>query len=487
MMDKKYGILRSDMSDTFRDIKTENTPLPPTSIVIFGGTGDLAQTKLYPALLDLYAHGALPTGFRIVGISRQKLTYEDYVEFVKKSLAKKVGSYEPSVIEQFCQNIEYHDGDFSSSSTYTDLLSWLKNFDDSVMQCTNKLFYLAVPPQLYSVIFKNLDESGLMRTCDGVYSWARVLVEKPFGRDLVTAQKLEEELCSRFTEEQIYRIDHYLAKDSIENIIALRFANTILSDSWYNRQVESISIRLLETKDVANRGAFYDGVGALRDVGQNHVLQILALLTMTPSDISTVESIRVARAEVLESLINPIKVVKGQYRGFASTAGVAPDSTTDTYFKIETALSSSRWSGVPITLEAGKALDKNINEVVVTFRPQVNWQTQAEPHVKDHRNVLTMQYSPEQKITLSVWVKKPGFAFALEERVLELSRGESVDDYSPEAYERVLYDCISGDQTRFVSGAEVMAAWKFITPLLQSDNIPLVIYEPGTSGPDNVK
>ncbi len=468
------------------DLMLKKASLPPTSIVIFGGTGDLAETKLYPALLDLYVHGALPNQFRIIGISRKALSPEEYHEFVKKSLEKKISSYEQSVVAQFCQHIEYLAGDFGLASTYSELLSLLKEFDGEVMQCTNKLFYLAVPPQLYSGIFKYLDESGLMRTCDGVLSWARILVEKPFGRDLMTAEILEEELCSRFDEEQIYRIDHYLAKDSIENIIALRFANTILSDSWYNGQVESIAIRLLEKKDVANRGSFYDGVGALRDVGQNHVLQILALLTMTPSDISTVSAIRAARAEVLESLLPPTYVIKGQYKDFTKTIGVASDSLTETYFKIKTELSSSRWSGVPITLEAGKALDKNINEVVVTFRPQVNWQRETEPHVKDHRNVLTMQFSPEQRITLSVWVKKPGFTFALEERVLELIRSEAVDAYSPEAYERVLYDCIAGDQTRFVSGAEVMAAWKFITPLLQTDNIPLFSYEVGAQWSDSL-
>ena len=471
------------MTNSLNDLMAKKASLPPTSIVIFGGTGDLAETKLYPALLDLYAHGALPNNFRIIGVSRKALSPEEYLKFVRNSLEKKIGSYEPGVVEQFTRHVEYRSGDFNEASIYSDLLSLLKNFDHEVKQCTNKLFYLAVPPQLYSGIFKNLAESGLMSTCDGLLSWARVLVEKPFGRDLMTAQLLEEELCSRFTEEQIYRIDHYLAKDSIENIIALRFANTVLSDSWHNGQVESIAIRLQEKKDVSNRGSFYDGVGALRDVGQNHVLQILALLTMAPSEISSVGAIRAARAEVLESLLSPTSVIKGQYKGFTETTGVSPDSATETYFKIETELKGARWSGVPITLEAGKALDRNINEVVVTFRPQVNWQKDTQPHVKDHRNVLSMQFSPEQRITLSVWVKKPGFAFTLEERVLELTRCEAEDAYSPEAYERVLYDCIAGDQTRFVSGDEVMAAWKFITPLLETDIVPLILYEAGTVGP----
>jgi glucose-6-phosphate 1-dehydrogenase len=460
--------------------------LPPTAIVIFGGTGDLAQTKLFSALLDLFAHGALPDRYTIIGISRKALTDAEYQSFVRECLAVKRHAYAPEIITQFCEQFRYLSGNFDDRTTYEAIATALNTFDATVGQCTNKLFYLAVPPQLYSSIFTLIDESDLMHLCDGVGSWARILVEKPFGRDLETAEQLEKELCARFTEEQIYRIDHYLAKDAVENIIALRFANTVLSDSWHTAQVESIQIKLAETKDVATRGSFYDGVGALRDVGQNHVLQILALLTMAPEDITTVTSIRQARAEILEHLSVPSRVCRGQYAGYTTTPGVAPDSTTETYFKITTELALPRWAGVPITLEAGKALDKNLNEVVVTFRPQVKWQHVAEPHVRDYRNVLTMQFSPEQRITLSVWVKKPGFAFSLEERVLELVHAPAEDTYSPEAYERVLFDCITGDQTRFVSGAEVMAAWKFITPLLAQADTTIVKYEPGSAGPETL-
>jgi glucose-6-phosphate 1-dehydrogenase len=460
-----------------------NSALLPTNIVIFGGTGDLAKRKLFSALLDLYANGALPNYFKVLGVSRKELSQSDYQTFVGASLENKNHKYTTELITEFCQHFEYCAGNFDDPKTYQTISETLKQFDTEVGQCCSKLFYLAVPPQLYGGIFKYLDEAKLMELCDEVYSWSRILVEKPFGEDLETAQALEQDLCARFTEEQIYRIDHYLAKDSIENIIALRFANTVLSDSWHAGQIESIRIRLFEKNDVASRGSFYDGIGALRDVGQNHVLQILALLTMTPLDITTVKSIRSARAEVLENLLPPKKIIKGQYKGYTETSGVSASSTTETFFRLETELSNTRWAGVPIILEAGKSLNQNINDVVITFRPQVNWQKVNEPHVKDHRNILTIQFSPEQRITLTVWVKKPGFAFSLEERKLDLVHYEAVDTYSPEAYERVLYDCISGDQTRFVSGDEVMAAWKFITPLLRETDIKLEIYEPGTAGP----
>jgi len=455
--------------------------LPPTAIVIFGGTGDLAQTKLFSALLDLFAHGALPDRFAVIGVSRKPLSDDEYRDFVRDSLAVKRHSYAADIVSHFCGHFVYQSGNFDDQSTYDAVATQLKRFEDGVGQCTDKLFYLAVPPQLYKEIFTSLDESGLMQLCDGIDSWARILVEKPFGRDLETAEMLEKELCARFTEEQIYRIDHYLAKDAIENIIALRFANTILSDSWHKDQVESIHIKMAETKDVNNRGSFYDGVGALRDVGQNHILQILALLTMDPVDVTSVASIRSARANILGHLLPPSLVRKGQYVGYRETSGVAPDSKTETYFKLVTGINLTQWSGVPITLEAGKALGKDLNEVVVTFRPHE--QNLAKSAQQKIRNVLTMQFSPEQRIVLTVWVKKPGFAFDLEERVLELVHTSAEDKYSPEAYERVLFDCITGDQTRFVSGDEVMAAWKFITPLLSSADSTIEEYEPGSAGP----
>ncbi len=475
-MDKNLSLRQNQMEES------------PTVISIFGGTGDLAQTKLFSALLDLFAHGALPNKFKVIGISRKNLSDQEYQTFVADSLKSKGCDYRGEIVKKFCDHFSYLAGNFDDEVTFHCLGESLKEFDRSTGQCTNKLFYLAVPPNLYRSIFRYLDESKLMKLCDGVTSWSRILVEKPFGRDLATAEALEKDLCSRFLEEQIYRIDHYLAKDAIENIIALRFANTVLADSWHGEQIESIKIRLFETKDVSSRGSFYDGVGALRDVGQNHVLQILALLTMDPLDIEKVDSLRQARAAVLRSLTAPTKVIRGQYVGYQETKGVEPNSNTETYFKIETKLDTDRWRNVPITLEAGKALAQNINDVVVTFKDRKNSAaaTTGSNNFSRQSNILTIQFSPEQRITLTVSVKKPGFSFALESRELELMHSPALDVYSPEAYERVLYDCIVGDQTRFVSGQEVMAAWRFITPLLEETVTPLVKYEPGSAGVDTL-
>jgi glucose-6-phosphate 1-dehydrogenase len=458
----------------------------PTAIVIFGGTGDLAATKLLPALLDLYVAGALPKQFVVLGLSRKELTDFEYQSYVRTCVDTKGHHHHADVVQEFCAHARYLSGSFAEAGTYDLITKKLEGFDASIMQCTNKLFYLAVPPQYYESIFTHLASSQAMKLCDGVGSWARLLVEKPFGKDLLTAQKLEEQLCATFTDEQIYRIDHYLAKDAIENIISLRFANSILADSWNKERIESMHVKLFETKDVASRGSFYDGVGTLRDVGQNHLLQILALLTMQAADVSQASSVRTARAVALEALLAnvPEEIIRGQYAGFAETKGVASDSKTETYFKVSFVASAPEWSGVRMTLEAGKALSESVNEVLVTFRPLGLCHCAAESGLHEHRNVLRIQFTPEQVLSLSMWIKQPGFYFALGKHELELLHSTSADTYSPEAYERVLFDCIVGDQTRFVSGREVEAAWQFIMPILAAfADAPLHIYEQGSQGP----
>ncbi len=455
----------------------------PTSIVIFGGTGNLAETKLLPALFDLFVQNLLPDSFCVLGLSRRALSDEEYRTFVHDSIVAKKAQYDESALSAFCAHTRYLSGGFDDATSYEAVKAALNTFDTEIGQCTNKLFYLAVPPNLYSNIFSKLKESNAMALCDGVGSWSRLLVEKPFGSDLTTAEALEAQLCDLFTEEQIYRIDHYLAKEAIENIMSLRFANSILYDSWNGNKIESIDIRLFESQNVSTRGSFYDGIGALRDVGQNHMLQMLALLTMQPADISDAHAVRAGRLAALKSLvmreIDPH--VRAQYAGYRETAGVNPQSETETYFRIETHIDSELWKDVRVTLESGKALHTSLTDVVITFRAidECACATQAVPH--EHRNTLRLTFSPEQSMRLTMWVKEPGFSFKLHERELVLAKEEGEALRSPEAYERVLYDCIIGDQTRFVSGEEVVAAWQFITPLLTLfHSLPLRGYAEGS-------
>jgi glucose-6-phosphate 1-dehydrogenase len=458
----------------------------PTAFVIFGGTGDLANTKLFPALLDLYVAGQLPEQFVIIGLSRKDLIDVDYQKMVAASITNKDSGQDKAKINKFCEQIRYVSGSFDDSESYERVKNTLAIFDDSIGQVAHKLFYLAVPPQFYEVIFEQLHASKALALCDGQESWARLLVEKPFGRDLETAKALETKLCSLFADEQIYRIDHYLAKDAIENIVSLRFVNSVLADSWNGEAIESIHIKLLETKDVSNRGSFYDAIGTLRDVGQNHLLQIFALLTMPEADIHDPQAIRSARAHALAMIADQVPTIihRAQYEGYQATHGVAQESTTETYFKLDFILTDDVWQGTQVTLEAGKALSQQVNEAVITFRPKNICQcaTQAEPH--EHRNVLRIRFSPEQHISLTMWMKQPGFTFTLREERLTLVASEVKDDASPEAYERVLFDCIAGDQTRFVSGQEVELAWQFITPILERfATLPLAIYPLGAVRP----
>ncbi|MEX2515154.1 MAG: glucose-6-phosphate dehydrogenase [Candidatus Paceibacterota bacterium] len=458
----------------------------PTAIVIFGGTGDLAKTKLFPALLDLYAAGQLPEEFGIIGLSRKELTDEEYQKFVSESIAEKDHEHDESVIHNFCMHIRYVAGNFGDEAAYGRIKKSLGLIDDSIGQCTNKLFYLAVPPQYYEVIFEHLHTSQALELCSGIDSWSRLLVEKPFGRDLETAQALEEKLCSLFEEEQIYRIDHYLAKDAIENILALRFVNTILADSWNGEAIESIHIKLLETKDVSNRGSFYDAIGTLRDVGQNHLLQIFSLLTMPRVDIRDPEEVRTGRASALRLLeeCHPEEIVRGQYNGYAETHGVDDSSQTETYFKFNFMLADDRWDGTRFTLEAGKALIEKINEAVVTFRPSDKCSCGFSDDTHEHRNVLRIKFAPIEQMCLTMWTKASGFDFDLQEQELVLEERDASAVRSPEAYEKVLFDCIVGDQTRFVSSDEVRLAWRFITPILERfSELPLQPYEKGSAGP----
>jgi len=458
----------------------------PTSIVIFGGTGNLAETKLLPALFDLYTQKLLPSVFTIIGLSRKEFSHDEYREFVRASILAKKSEVQEDELSTFCARVRFASGSFDDSASYKKISDELTQFDASIGRCTSKLFYLAVPPNLYAGIFEKLKESNVMALCDGIGSWSRLLVEKPFGSDLATAEALERQLCELFKEDQIYRIDHYLAKDAIENIISIRFANSILSDSWNGTRIEEISVRLFESQDVSTRGSFFDGIGTLRDVGQNHMLQILALLTMKPADVHSSDAVRKSRLEAIQSLVmhDTDNRIRGQYSGYLETSGVDPKSTTETYFKIETHIDSESWKDVKVMLESGKALDSSFAEATVSFRPTDTCSCGAEPEVHTHRNVLRIMFSPQQSICLSMWVKEPGFIFKLHERELVLAEEEGEVFRSPEAYERVLYDCIIGDQTRFVSGAEVTASWKFITPILESfANLPLHEYEKGTVGP----
>lgn len=470
--------------------ESKETVTVPTIIAIFGATGDLATHKLIPALFDLFQKGYLPTLFKIIGVSRRGLTDDEYRQFAKEVLEKKVSSLTRESLEKFLAHISYTQSSFDDEAGYERLRLVLADKEASFGQCANKLFYLAVPPIYYKTIFEKLASSRLAISCSDMTGWTRVLVEKPFGNDTATAQELDLILGKLFKEEQIFRIDHYLAKEALQDTLMFRFSNLLFEPLWSNEYIEKVTITLTEKKGIEGRGAFYDEVGALRDVGQNHLLQMLAFIAMEDPIELEASRIRAERTNVLSALRPIIKnearemLIRGQYEGYLDTPSVLENSQTETFFRIKTFIDNKRWQGVPFYLESGKALTEDKTEIKIYFKKTTSCLCPpgAEHH---HQNILTFRIQPNEGISIVFWAKKPGFSIDLESKELSFSYRNSPDaPQLVDAYEKVLFDAIAGDQMLFTSTEEVNAAWRFITPILDLwKDLPLHTYPRGSTGP----
>ena len=463
------------------------TPGAPTILVVFGATGDLMERKIAPALFYLREKGRLPQRFRVVGFARRDIPDEAFRDRVCETIGRHHGG-EPdtTMMRAFAGDFSYLRGHFDEVEAYGRLADALNVIDDEWDTCANKLFYLAVPPGNYRTILEHLAASGLTAAC-GVTGegWTRVIVEKPFGHDTATARELDELLGSLFEEQQIYRIDHYLAKEMLQGMMSFRFSNSIFEPSWNNRAIERIEINLLETLGAESRGGFYDQVGALRDVGQNHLLQMLALITMAQPVSMDADAIRAARVEALRALrpLGPEQIgdstFRAQYDGYRDIPGVAPESQTETFFRVVARLDSETWRGVPVVMQGGKRLGRARKDIVVSFRhPEPCMCGEAD----GVQNRVTFRLEPADSITISFWTKKPGFGTDLEERDFNffLYEKEEKAQYVEE-YAKLLADAIEGDQTLFVSTREVRAMWEFIDPIVEAwaaGAVPLARYEP---------
>ncbi|MFY9457493.1 MAG: glucose-6-phosphate dehydrogenase [Candidatus Spechtbacterales bacterium] len=453
----------------------------PTTIVIFGATGDLARNKLFAALFSLFSHKLLPKKFRIIGFARSKLKDREFQKFIEESIKNKGGS--------FVKNAMYQPGFFEDPGAYTNLGKMLSGIDREFRACSNKLFYLAAAPKYYKTIFENLANSGLTIPCADGEGWTRVLVEKPFGENIRAAQELDELLSKLFREEQIFRIDHYLARETMQNILTFRFSNRIFEPLWNNQYIDRVELKLLEKGGVGERGAFYDEIGALRDVGQNHMLQMLALVAMGHPQRFDAGAIRRERAKILEAL-RPIPendvgkvTLRGQYSGYRNLSGVKSNSNTETYFKVTAHIDNARWSGTPFYIESGKSLAENLVEINVHFKEAIPCFCPL-PHMgHKHQNMLSFRVKPKEGIVLRFWAKKPGLQNDIEPKNLTLEYGNrKIPESQAEAYEKVLFDCIAGEQMLFASTEEVVAAWRFVMPILtgwQRGAAPLKIYKKG--------
>ncbi len=461
----------------------------PTIFVVLGVTGDLTAKKIAPALFNLFEKKMLPPKFEFVGVSRRDWGDAELREHIRAILHVKAPHASEASIGKFLKLVTYGKVRFDTPGDYEVLNDKLRAIDDRWGMCSNKLFYLSVPPEFYDGIFENLHASGLTAPCSPEEGWTRVVVEKPFGSDEKTAKELDEHLARLFREEQIYRIDHYLAKEMLQNILAFRFGNNLFEREWGAETIEAINIKLHESIGAEDRGSFYENVGALRDVGQNHLLQMLALVTMERPNGYTVtdggsaagnsRAIREARAKLLEQLVIPsvrdaaANSFRAQYEGYRKIKGVASRSDVETYFRVKGFLSGERWEGVPIAMESGKRLGKPLKEIEVVF--------------KGGTNRIIIHLEPKEGITITFISKKPGHSLAVEERSLSFDFREGAPSGSVQyvaEYEKLILDCIAGDQTLFISSEEIRAMWRFTDPFIEAwgkNLVPLRRYAPDSA------
>ena len=444
------------------------------ALVLFGATGDLAYQQIFPALFSMARRGRLD--MPVIGVARQPMTEDEFRARARKSLVDhglyREGRIEPgggtgdeTHFERLAARLRYVTGDYQNAATFAALRQVLGD-------AKAPLFYLAIPPDLFGPVATGLAQSGCARG-------ARIIVEKPFGRDLASARDLNQTLHRSFQETSIFRIDHYLGKEPVLNLLYFRFANSFLEALWNRRHIESIAITMSEAFGVRTRGRFYEEVGAVRDVFQNHLLQVLTMLAMDAPASDDAHDIETAKVALLGAIapLGPEDIVRGQYRGYRGESGVAPDSRVETYVAARLAIPNSRWQGVRFTIRAGKCLAQTMTDVRVRFRRPATELFDAE--VEGHPNEIRFQLSPQVSIGLKARVKKAGEAMVGEDVLLMNHR--TTDDHMP-PYERLLGDAMEGDRTLFGSEVGVEAAWRIVDAILTPDQ-PLVEYESGSDGP----
>jgi glucose-6-phosphate 1-dehydrogenase len=474
-------------------------------MVIFGGSGDLTRRKLVPALYNLSRERSVPAGFTILGLSRSPMSNEQYRSRLREWVDKSDESppSDTETWEAFAQGIHYLAADFHDPNTYAQLKSALSLYDQERGTSGNRIFYLSTAPSEYVDIIRNLGAAGLARSAEHGRGWVRIIIEKPFGRDLESAQVLNAEVGAVFQEDQVYRIDHYLGKETVQNLLVFRFANGIFEPIWNRQYVDHVQITAAENIGVGTRGAYYEEAGALRDMIQNHIMQLLTLVAMEPPPDFEPNSVRDEKAKVLRS-IRPFAhdqvdgvSVRGQYGpgfvggrpvpGYLEEKGVSPTSNTETFAAIRFSIDNWRWAGVPFYVRTGKNLPKRVTEIAIAFRwtPHLIFRQDAGDQIDP--NVLALRIQPDEGITLKFAAKLPGQSMNMRSVNMDFRYGSTFGFHLASAYERLLLDCMIGDPTLFNRADSVQAAWALVQPFLDvwetQRGKPIPSYASGSWGP----
>ena len=462
-----------------------NPDTTPITIVIFGASGDLTHRKLVPALFSQYRKGRLPAATRIVGFARRPYSHDEFRAQMRAGVQQFAGQdFDIAAWDAFASCLLYSPGNFDTPADYDHLQTFLTQTEDGP---AHRLYYLATAPEYYETIVENLGAAGLAQEDGG---WRRIVVEKPFGHDLASAQALNRAVHAVFDESQVYRIDHYLGKETAQNILFFRFANTIFEPVWNRRYVDHVQINVAEAVDVGHRAAYYDQAGVLRDVFQNHLLQLLSLVAMEPPASFKADLVRNEKIKVL-SAIRPIALgdlVRGQYQGYCETPGVAEYSQTPTFAALKLYIDNWRWQGVPFYLRSGKAMAVKSTEIVIQFQRPPHLMFALPEGDEFTPNVLSLCIQPDEGIHLKFETKVPDSAQETRSVDMEFHyRSSFGDGMLPDAYERLLVDVLNGDASLFTRSDEIEIAWQLIDPLVCSvdstDAPPVASYEPGSDGP----
>src|SRR3954470_1053756 len=483
-------------------LATRSVP-EPCIVVIFGATGDLTHRKLLPALYNLAVSGELPPEVAVVGFARRPKSDDEF----RTEMGEAVRKYSRQTVrdelwDNFARSLFYHQSEFADAKGYESLGKRLEELDKERGAGGNRLFYLAAGPEQFEPILQHLKDAGLNKSPDG--GWSRVIVEKPFGTDLDSARELNRIVHEAFPEEATYRIDHFLGKETAQNILVLRFANAIFEPLWNTRYIDHVQITAAETLGVEARGGYYETAGALRDMVQNHLIQLLCLVGMEPPTDLRADSIRDEKVKIVRSLRRysaedvTTKVVRGQYSegaiggkpvpGYRAEERVSKTSKTETFVALRLAVDNWRWSGVPIYMRVGKRLPKSGTEISIHFKPSPQVLFNKENDDLDDANVLVIRIQPDEGTSLRMQAKVPGTSFRVEPVKMDFHYGTSFGKASPEAYERLLLDAMSGDATLFARRDEVEQAWDFIDHVERawSDTEAPQLYEyaAGSWGPE---